>query len=291
MLPRMMLTFPDPSIRQRLMDELLTEDGRLDWERLEQYGRPGRPRRRLSPEDGGLAEPALDMLLSPEGAALRQALVMPTCWTIPSQLQMRVEDLAPLCRRTAPCPGGPSSTSWSPFFCRQEGEETRAQLAAGLRANGNGSLDLAAVMDWRAWPGKLHPEFRTSTLISALGGYLLSEEGKPARNQIVTASAQWVLGGIAGALGGLAHDHAASGPNAGADGERTAPIDRTRSRKQNQKLWVFADATGLQVAQLRLGLPSDCQRTGPTRLREASIQRCARSGALSVVRSDSSGSA
>ena len=32
---RMMLTFPDPSLRQRLLDELLTDDGGLDWQRLE----------------------------------------------------------------------------------------------------------------------------------------------------------------------------------------------------------------------------------------------------------------
>jgi hypothetical protein len=83
-----------------------------------------------------------------------------------------------------------------------EGEETRALLAAGLRNNGN--FDLARVMDLASMAGKLHPEFRTSMLLRALGGYLWSEEGKPVRNELLKAGAERVIGGLASALGRLA---------------------------------------------------------------------------------------
>jgi hypothetical protein len=78
------------------------------------------------------------------------------------------------------------------------------QLAAGLRSNGNRSLDLARAMDLASMAGRLHPEFRTSTLIGALGGYLFSEDGKQARNQLLVAGTQRVVDGLAGALNRLA---------------------------------------------------------------------------------------
>jgi hypothetical protein len=75
-------------------------------------------------------------------------------------------------------------------------------LAAALRNGNNGDrrLDLAHIMELVNMAGRLHPEFRTGTLISSVGSYLLSEEGKPARNQMLASGAQWALGGIASAL-------------------------------------------------------------------------------------------
>jgi len=200
---RMMLTFPNPSIRQRLMDELLTDDQRLDWERLEQISALAVRNDGFRLQTDGLLEPALDMILSPEGAALRQALVMELL-DAPESAEARVEGLAPLVSSDPSLSGRAILDKLVAFLLSEEGEETRAQLAQGLRSNGNGNLDLARVMDMASMARKLHPEFRTSTLISALGGFLLSEEGKPARNRFLTSSAQWVVGGIAGVLGSLA---------------------------------------------------------------------------------------
>jgi hypothetical protein len=73
-----------------------------------------------------------------------------------------------------------------------------------LRANGNGSLDLVRVMELASLAGRLHPEFNVSTLVRALGGYLLSDQGKPVRNQILSAGTQWAVGGIVSALSRLA---------------------------------------------------------------------------------------
>jgi hypothetical protein len=58
-------------------------------------------------------------------------------------------------------------------------------------------------MELLSMAGRLHPDFRTSTLISSVGTYLLSQEGKPARNQALVAGAQWAIGGIANALSRL----------------------------------------------------------------------------------------
>jgi hypothetical protein len=51
-----------------------------------------------------------------------------------------------------------------------------------------------------ALAGRLHPEFRASTLVRALGGYLLSEKGGPARQQLFTATAQRVVDGLTSQL-------------------------------------------------------------------------------------------
>ena len=64
-------------------------------------------------------------------------------------------------------------------------------------------MDLVRVLDLASLASRLHPEFRTGTVLSSVGSYLISEEGKPARNQLLTSGAQWVMGGIAGALGRL----------------------------------------------------------------------------------------
>ena len=72
---RMMLTLPNPRLRQRLLDELLADGGGLDWQRLEDLAALAAHDTAFHLETEGLVEPALDMLLSPEGAALRRALI------------------------------------------------------------------------------------------------------------------------------------------------------------------------------------------------------------------------
>jgi hypothetical protein len=152
----------------------------------------------------GLAEPALDMLLSPEGRDLRQALITDLVRD-PESASQRVDDLAPLLSSDSSLSGRVILDKLIAFLLSPEGEETRSQLAAGLSSNENG-LDLSRVFELASMARKLHPEFRTSTLISALGGYLLSDEGRTARNQMVTAGAQWVLGGLTATLGYLARE-------------------------------------------------------------------------------------
>jgi hypothetical protein len=58
--------------------------------------------------------------------------------------------------------------------------------------------------------GRLHPEFQTGTLIASVGSYLLSAEGRQARNQILTTGTQWVVGGIVTALNRLSQPPAES---------------------------------------------------------------------------------
>jgi predicted unusual protein kinase regulating ubiquinone biosynthesis (AarF/ABC1/UbiB family) len=200
---RMMLTFPNPRLRQRLMDELLTEDGSLDWQRLEQLAALAMRGSGFRLETEGLAEPALDMLLSPEGASLRRALVA-SLLSDPESAAQHVEQLAPLIASDRSLSGRTILDKLVAFLLSPAGEETRAQLAAGLRSNGNHSLDLARAIDLASIAGQLHPEFRTSTLIGALGGYLLSEDGKQARSQLLVAGTQRVVDGLAGALNRLA---------------------------------------------------------------------------------------
>ena len=89
------------------------------------------------------------------------------------------------------------------YLLSPQGEETWTQLAAGLRSNGNGGLDLSRLLDLSSVAGRLHPEFRVSTLARSLGGYLLSQEGKPARDRLLVASSQWLMAGLAGQLNRL----------------------------------------------------------------------------------------
>jgi predicted unusual protein kinase regulating ubiquinone biosynthesis (AarF/ABC1/UbiB family) len=198
---RMMLTFPDASLRGRLLDELVTDEGALDWQRLGQLSALAAHDTAFRLETEGLAEPALEMLLSPEGAGLRRALV-DDLLRAPEASADRLEGLAPLLTADRSLSGRAILDRLVAFLLSPEGEETRAQLAAGLSAggNGNGRLDLARVMDIASLAGRLHPEFRVSTLVRALGGYLLSEEGKPARNELLVAGVQRVLGALTGAL-------------------------------------------------------------------------------------------
>ena len=201
---RMMLTFPDPSLRQRLLNELLTDDGGVDWQRLEQLAALAAHDTAFRLETEGLAEPALDMLLSPEGTALRRALIADLL-SDPQVAASHVGELAPLLTADRSLSGRTILDRLVAFLFSPEGEQTRAQLSAGLWAggNGNGRFDLAHLMDLASLARRLHPDFQTSTLLRALGGYLFSEEGKPVRNQLLTAGAQRMVDGLVGALGRL----------------------------------------------------------------------------------------
>ncbi len=200
---RMMLTFPDPSLRKRLLDELVTEDGTVDWKRLDDLASLAAHDTSFRLETEGLVEPALDMILSPEGAGLRRALIADLL-RAPEKSSDRIEGLAPLLTTDPSFSGRDIMDRMVSFLLSPEGEETRLQLAAGLRANGNGGFDLVRVMDLIGMAGRLHPEFNARTLARSLGGYLFSEQGKPARNQLVEAGAIKVLDGLAGQLNRLA---------------------------------------------------------------------------------------
>jgi predicted unusual protein kinase regulating ubiquinone biosynthesis (AarF/ABC1/UbiB family) len=198
---RMMLTIPNPSLRQRLLDELVTEEGAIDWERLENLAALATHDTVFQLETEGLAEPALDMLLSPEGAGLRKALI-DALVDDPETATDKVEQLAPLLTSDRSLSGRVILDKLVAFLLSEEGEQTRHQLAVALRAGDNGDrrLDLARIMDLLNMTGRLHPDFRTSTLVSSVGSYLLSPEGKQARNQVLTAGAQWAIDGITNAL-------------------------------------------------------------------------------------------
>ena len=200
---RMMLTFPDPNVRQRLMDELLTEQGDLDWERLQQIAELAVRDTGFRLKTEGLVEPALDMLLSPEGAALRRALV-DDLFSRPQDASQHVENLAPLISSDPSLSGRAILDKLVAFMLSPSGEETRQQLASKLAAgsNGNGSegLDLARLLDLLGVAGKLHPDFRATTVVRSLGGYLLSAEGKDTRNQLLASGAQRLADGLAGVL-------------------------------------------------------------------------------------------
>jgi predicted unusual protein kinase regulating ubiquinone biosynthesis (AarF/ABC1/UbiB family) len=200
---RMMLTIPNPSLRQRLLDELITEEGRLDWQRLQDLTSLAAHDTAFRLETEGLAEPALDMLLSPEGAALREALIQDLLQA-PDAAAGRIEGLAPLLTSDSSLSGRAILDKLIAFLLSPEGEPTRAQLAEGLRANGEGRLDMVRLMDIASLASRLHPEFRVSTLVSALGSYLWSAEGKPVRNELLVAGAQRLVDGLSGALSRLA---------------------------------------------------------------------------------------
>jgi hypothetical protein len=201
----MMLTIPNPSLRRRLLDELLTEEGGLDWQRLQDLAALAAHDTAFQLETEGLVEPALDMILSPEGVDLRRALVSELLRN-PESAAQSVDQLAPLLTTDQSLSGRAILDKLVAFLLSPEGEETRTQLVAGIRNGDNGQkgMDLARVMDLAAMAGRLHPEFRTSTVISSVGSYLMSEQGRPARNQILISGAQWVVGGITGALSRLA---------------------------------------------------------------------------------------
>jgi len=202
---RMMLTIPNARLRQRLLDELLTDGGGLDWQRLQDLAALAAHDTAFHLETEGLVEPALDMLLAPEGSALRRALITDLLGD-PESAAQRIEHLAPLLSTDRSLSGRIILDKLVAFLFSPEGMETREQLMAGLRGNGNGNgrPDLSRLVELASMASRLHPGFRASTLLSSLGSYLLSEEGKPARNQMLSTGAQWALGGIVSALDRLA---------------------------------------------------------------------------------------
>jgi hypothetical protein len=198
---RMMLTIPNPRLRQRLLDELLTEEGGLDWQRISDLVSLAAHDTAFRLEAEGLVEPALELLLSPEGRTLRRALVAELLHD-PGSAAGRVEGLAPLLSADPSLSGRRILDRLIAFLLSPEGEETRQQLAAGFRRNG--SVDLVRLMDIAAVAQKLHPEFRTSTLLRALGSYLWSDQGKPLRNDMLAAGAQRLLASVLSPLSRLA---------------------------------------------------------------------------------------
>ena len=202
---RMMLTIPNPNLRQRLMDELLKDDGSVDWQRLGDLAALATHDTAFHLDTEGLAEPALDMLLSPEGATLRRALIA-NLLSDPETAAQYIEQLAPLLTADRSVSGRAILDKLVAFLLSVEGEETRAQLAAGIYTgtNGNRHLDLSRVMELASMAGRLHPDFRASTLISSVGSFLFSEEGRSSRNQLLVTGAQWAVGGLVSALGRLA---------------------------------------------------------------------------------------
>jgi hypothetical protein len=226
---RMMLTYPDPALRKRLLDELLTSEGGLDWERLDRLASLAASDNGFHLETEGLAEPAIDLLLSPEGASLRTALVNELLKE-PESSASHLEGLAPLLLADQSVSGQLILDRVVAFLLSPDGEETRDELFAGLRdsSNGNGGqgLDLSRAMELASMAGRLHPEFRASSLVRAIGGYLLSEEGKPARNQMLMSSAQWVLDGVLGQLNRLAApEPPPAKPAVPAEGEGPAELE------------------------------------------------------------------
>jgi hypothetical protein len=183
------------------LDELLTEEGAIDWERLENLAALATHDTVFQLETEGLAEPALDMLLSPEGAGLRKALI-DTLLEDPETATQKVGQLSPLLTSDRSLSGRAILDKLVAFLLSEEGEQTRQQLAAGLRARDNGDRrpDLARVMELLGMAGRLHPDFRTSTVLSSVGSYLLSQEGQAARSQMLATGAQWAISGLTNAL-------------------------------------------------------------------------------------------
>ncbi len=198
---RMMLTIPNPGLRRRLLEELLTEEGSIDWQRLEALAALATHDTAFHLETEGLAEPALEMLLSPEGSGLRRALIDALLQESESS-GLKVEHLAPLLRSDRSLSGRAILDRMVAFLLSEDGGQTRSQLASALRIGSNGGrrLDWARVMELAATAERLHPEFRTRNLIGSVGAYLFSQEGKPARDQMLAAGAQWAIGGIVNAL-------------------------------------------------------------------------------------------
>jgi predicted unusual protein kinase regulating ubiquinone biosynthesis (AarF/ABC1/UbiB family) len=200
---RMMLTLPDPGLRQRLMDELLTPEGTLDWQRLQQLAKlavheqrphlPSGDQGAEVSESDGLIGPALDMLLSLEGAALRRALVIELL-RAPEAREGHLEGLGQLLSADPALPPQRIMDRLVAFVFSAEGAETRAQLAAGFKSNG--SFDLARLLDLWAAAGRANSAFRTSTVLRSVGSYLVSEQGKPVRGRLLRTGAERIVGGL-----------------------------------------------------------------------------------------------
>ena len=193
---RMMLTFPSPSLRQRLMEELITSDGKLDWARLDQLAALASRDKGFYVQTEGLLDPALGMLLSPEGASLRRVLVDEILAA--TETQHRIEGVAALLASDPTMSGRVILDRLVAFLLSTDGGETRAQIEAGLRAAGNGRLDLARASTIASLARQIHPDFRPSSLLSSVAAFLVSEQGRPVRDGLWTATKQWLTGALAG---------------------------------------------------------------------------------------------
>ena len=193
---RMMLTFPSPRLRQRLMDELVTPDGRLDWVRLDQLAVLASRDRGFYVQAEGLLDPALDMLLSPEGASLRRALVSELF--VAADTPDRLEGIAALLASDRTVSGRIILDRLVAFLLSADGAETRAQIEIGLRANATGRLDLARASTIAAMARRLHPDFRLSNVLSSVATFLISQQGAPVRDRLWTAAKQWLTGALVG---------------------------------------------------------------------------------------------
>jgi len=190
---RMMLTLPDAGLRQRLMNELLTEEGELDWQRLHQIAGLAMSDQGFHLDADGLAGPALDMLLSPEGAGLRRAVVAELL-RAPQNGERQIDALAGLLAADSSTSAQQIMDRLVSFILSPEGAETREQLVAGFKSNG--SFDLVRLLDVSASAGRLNPGFRAGTVLRSLGGYLFSEQGKPVRNELLRVGAERAVEGL-----------------------------------------------------------------------------------------------
>jgi predicted unusual protein kinase regulating ubiquinone biosynthesis (AarF/ABC1/UbiB family) len=197
---RIMLTLPDPGLRQRLMDELVTAAGELDWQRLQQLTKLAVHEQGFHLETEGLAGPALDMVLSPEGAVLRRALVAELLRASKAK-DGRLDGLVQLLTADPTLSTQQILDRLVAYIFSPQGAETRAQLAAGFRSNGR--FDLERLLDLSSLAGRLNPGFRASSLLLSVGGYLFSQQGKPVRDDLVQAFSQRLVGGLLNSLKGL----------------------------------------------------------------------------------------
>ena len=204
---RMMLTLPDPALRERLMAELLTSAGALDWQRLHQlsslaaheqvFHLPPDGSLCADPSTDSLVGPVLDMLLSPEGTALRRAIVAELV-AAPESTERNLAGLGQLLSTDPALPPQKIMDRLVAFVFSPQGAETRAQLAAGFKSSGR--FDLMRLLDLSSSAGRLGSSFRTGAILRSVGGYLLSKQGKPARDDLIRAGAERILGGVLNTL-------------------------------------------------------------------------------------------
>ena len=185
---RMMLTSPSPSLRRRLMEELVTPDGRLDYARLGQIARLAARDGGFAAEAGGLLSPAIDLLLSPEGDSLRSALIAELLTTGEEGADRAIEGIASLLTADATLSGRQIVDRVVAFLLSAEGSQTRRQIEQGLRRGGAGGFDLAAAAGSAARARRLHPAFGLTTVLTSAARYLLSGSGQPARRQILASA-------------------------------------------------------------------------------------------------------
>ncbi|HNS51403.1 MAG TPA: AarF/UbiB family protein [Anaerolineae bacterium] len=182
---RMLLTVPGPSLRQRLMDELITREGKLDWSRLDQIVALASQDGRMHGSLEGLLTPALDLLLSAEGAVLRSALVTEILAPAEVGTEHRFKRIASLLSSDEKVPARLILDRVVSFLLSEQGAQTRAQIAEAMRADGSRRLDLESVVLVAAAARRIHPDLRATSLLASVARYLLSKPGERARAEIL----------------------------------------------------------------------------------------------------------